>query len=227
MQLTGIGLYTFQEAARLTGIKSGELRRWLYGYKTGKKSMPPLWETELAGTDLEGLSFHDLLEVRFVKAFRKYGVSLQTIRIAARYAQEMFHTAYPFTCHRFRTDGKTIFWDALREAGEHDMLDLHRKQFVFEKIIRPSLYEGIEFDTNQYATRWFPIKRNKKVVLDPAISFGKPVVTDVGIRTDILYEAYLAEDEDKQRVARQFEVPVPAVDTAIRFEEYIEHYQAA
>ncbi len=219
MQLTGVGLYTFQEATRLTGIKSVDLHRWLHGYKSGKKEMPPLWETELKGSDLDGLSFHDLLEVRFVKAFREVGVSLQTIRIAARNAREMFNSPYPFTCNRFQSDGKTIFGEAMRETGEQDMLDLHKKQFVFEKVIRPFLYEGIEFGAGDRASRWFPVQKSKKVVLDPDIAFGKPIVTDAGIRTDILYEAWLAEDEDKKRVARQFEVPVQAVDTAIRFEE--------
>jgi uncharacterized protein (DUF433 family)/DNA-binding transcriptional MerR regulator len=219
MQLTGIGLYTFQEATRLTGIKSGELRRWLHGYKSGEKELPPLWEPELTGSDLDGLSFHDLLEVRFVKEFRKHGVSLQVIRTAAKEARGMFNTAYPFTCHRFQTDGKTIFWNAARETGEKDMLDLRRKQFVFEDVIRPFLYAGIEFGSGTCASRWFPLKRSKKVVLDPAIAFGKPIVTDVGIRTDILHEAWLAEDKDKKRVARQFEVPVQAVDSAIYFED--------
>jgi len=227
MQLTGIGLYTFQEATRLTGIKSGELRRWLHGYETKSKHMPPLWETELTGSELDGLSFHDLLEVRFVKEFRKYGVPLQGIRVAACNAREMFNSPYPFTCHRFQTDGKTIFWESIRETGEQDMLDLRKKQFVFEKVIRPSLYEGIEFGVDERALRWFPNKKNKKVVLDPAIAFGKPILTDIGIRTDILYEAWLAEDEDKQRVARQFEVPAQAVDAAIRFEERIDQRLAA
>jgi len=226
MQLTGIGLYTFQEATRLTGIKSGELRRWLHGYKAGKKKMLPLWKTELTDSDLEGLSFHDLLEVRFVKEFRKHGVSLQTIRIAAHNAREMFNSPYPFTCNRFQTDGKTIFGEAMRETGEQDMLDLHKKQFVFERVIRPFLYEGIEFGAGERASRWFPT-RNKKVVLDPDIAFGKPIIADIGIRTDILYEAYLAENEDKLRVARQFEIPVQAVNAAIRFEERIEQRLAA
>lgn len=226
MQLTGIGLYTFQEATRLTGIKSGELRRWLHGCET-KKSIPPLWHSELTDAELDGLSFHDLLEVRFVKEFRKAGVSLQTIRVVARHARELFNSPYPFTCKRFQTDGKTIFAESLHKSGESELLDLRGKQIVFEKIIRPFLYEGIEFGIDERALRWFPNKRNKQVVLDPAIAFGKPIVTDIGIRTDILYEAYLAESEDKQRVARQFEVPVQAVSAAIHFEEHIEQRLAA
>lgn len=40
MQLTGIGLYSFQEASVLTGISVSNLRRWLRGYKStsGKKT---------------------------------------------------------------------------------------------------------------------------------------------------------------------------------------------
>jgi len=225
MQLTGIGLYTFQEATRLIGIKSGELRRWLHGYPSGqgekKKAMPPLWNTELSAAELDGLSFHDLLEARFVKEFHNHGVSLQAIRIIARHARELFNSPYPFTCKRFQTDGKTIFAESLRESGDTELLDLRGKQIVFEKIIRPFLYDGIEFGVDDRALRWFP-DRSKKVVLDPAIAFGKPIVTDIGIRTDILYEAWLAEGKDKQRAARQFEVPVQAMDAAIRFEEQIE-----
>lgn len=222
MQLTGIGLYTFQEAALLTGVSSANLRRWLRGYQSvhgeEKRAMPPLWKTELADSELDGLSFHDLLEARFVKEFHNHGVSLQAIRIIARHARELFDSPYPFTCKRFQTDGKTIFAESLQESGDTELLDLRGKQIVFNKIIRPFLYEGIEFGVDERALRWFP-KKNKKVVLDPAIAFGKPIVTDVGIRTDILYEAYLAEGKNRKLVAQQFEVSQQAMDAAIRFEE--------
>lgn len=223
MELTGLGLYTFGQAARLTDTSAAELRRWLRGYgpvrEGGQHDHPPLWITELADADLDGLSFHDLLEVRFVKQFRRAGVSLQTIRIAAAHARELFESKYPFTCRRFQTDGKTIFAEAVRESGDSELLDLKKKQFAFEQIIRPSLYAGIEFGNDERALRWFPDTRNKNVVLDPAVAFGKPIVQRAGIRTDILYQAYLAEDRDRRRVAQQFEVNVKAVEAAIRFEE--------
>lgn len=223
MQLTGLGLYTIPEAARLAGVQPVELRRWLRGYNSGKgealRHHPPLWSSEIAGADVDGLSFHDLLEIRFVKAFRELGISLQTIRIAANNAREILESPYPFTCKSFQTDGKTIFAEALRESGDLDLLDLRRRQYVFTKIVQPSLYAGIEFGADQRAARWYPMERSKAVVLDPNLAFGKPVVTDTALRTDILYDAWLAEDKDKQRVARLYEVPVKAIETAIRFEQ--------
>lgn len=224
MDLVGVGLYSFPEAAKLTGIESSSLRRWLRGYGRTKKGsgaaydIEALWTSPLQDEDFDAISFADLLEVRFVNAFRKYGVSLQTIRTAARHAREMFGTNYPFTNRRFRTDGRGIFAEALRETGETEMMDLGKKQYVFDKVVRPSLYSGIEFGEDELATRWFPVPQSKAVVLDPQIAFGKPIVTEVGVRTDILYDAYLAED-DKHVVARLYEVPLSAVEHAIRFEQ--------
>ena len=224
MNLINVGLYTFQEASRLTNASAQDLRRWLNGYShkaavTGARvNNKPLWKTELAEAEVEGISFHDLLEVRFVQAFRKYGVSLQTIRVASGHAKEMFNHPYPFTCKRFQTDGRTIFASAMEETGDEQLLDLVKKQFAFTKIIEPSLYRGIEFGNDDLASHWYPLPRSKAVVLDPTIAFGKPIVTNGSVRTSILYDAFKAE-ENKQYVAKLYEVPVSAVEAAIRFEE--------
>ncbi|KXS31758.1 MAG: Uncharacterized protein AWT59_2134 [Candidatus Gallionella acididurans] len=224
MNLISVGLYTFQEASRLTNATPQELRRWLNGYahkasgSDERVKSAPLWKTELAESEVEGISFHDLLEVRFVQAFRKHGVSLQTIRIASEQARGLFNHPYPFTCKRFQTDGRTIFATALEEAGETELLDLAKRQFAFTKIIEPSLYRGIEFGNDELASHWYPLPRSKAVVLDPTIAFGKPIVTNGSVRTSTLYDAFKAE-KNKQYVAKLYEVPVSSVDAAIRFEE--------
>lgn len=224
MNLVGIGLYSFPEAAKLTGIESSRLRRWLHGYsyhpkgEDAKRTATPLWESALFKEELDALSFGDLLEVRFVDVFRKHGVSMSTIRVAAQHARELFNTDYPFTNRRFRTDGRAVFAEAIRETGDVEMIDLGKKQYVFEKVVRPSLYTGIEFGEDELAKRWFPVANSRAVVLDPQIAFGKPIVTDVGIRTDVLYESFMVE-QDKHTVARIYEVPVSAVEQAVRFEQ--------
>lgn len=223
MSLVGVGLYTFPEASKLANIPARDLRRWLDGYsykdRNSKERIEslPLWDTELVDDEIEGISFHDLLEVRFVNAFRTHGVSLRTIRSASLHARQLFNHPYPFTCKRFRTDGRTIFAEALEENGETQFLDLVRKQYAFAQVIQASLYRGIEFGENDLALRWFPMG-GKSVVLDPQIAFGKPIVTNVGIRTSTLYDALKAEG-DKHTVARLYEIPVSAVEAAMSFEE--------
>jgi uncharacterized protein (DUF433 family) len=223
MTLIGIGLYSFQEASMFTGIPARDLRRWLAGYSyTSKASgdrvfVPPLWTNELSG-QADGIGFRDLVEVRFVQAFRQHGLSLKAIRLAFVRARALFGTPYPFTTRRFRTDGRSIFADVMKETGQTKLLDLVERRAAFRKIVEPSLYRGIELDENETARLWYPAAPNKSVVMDPRRSFGKPIVTQCSIKTSILYDAYLA-DGDKGFVARCYHVPVTSVEAAIAFEQ--------
>lgn len=222
MELTGIGLYTLPEAGRLTGARTVEIKRWLFGYSylrgedRQRRHSAPLWRPQIQGYDLPAIGFHDLMELRFVREFVKHGVQLVVVRAAAAAARELFGTEYPFTTQRFKTDGKTIFHDAVREHG--NLLDLQRRQFTFDEVIRPSLYAGIEFKNDGSASRWYPMHASRSIVVDPEIAFGKPTVADYGIPTATLYAEYQAEKK-KSRVARLFDIPVAAVDAAVRFEQ--------
>ncbi len=219
--MLGVGLYTAGEAARYTGIPARDISRWLFGYSAGKKHYDGLWRTQFADHDLRALGFHDLLEVRFVHAFRQHGVSLQAIRHASDHARVMYNQPYPFTCTRFQTDGRSIFATVLDEIGDESLLDLVKKQYTFREVIRPSLYAGIEYSDSGKAERWFPQKRNRKVVLDPGRNFGKPVLTDYDIDTSILKQAWETEGENTRFVAAIYQIPVAAVEAAIQFEQRI------
>lgn len=115
-RLVGIGLYT--GGSLLYRIPAADIRRWLFGYTAHGVQHSGLWSSELADLDECVLGFHDLLEIRFVHAFRQHGVSLQAIRNASQQAKEMFNQAYPFTCKRFQTDGRRIFATVMSETGD-------------------------------------------------------------------------------------------------------------
>lgn len=217
-RLLGVGLYTPAEAAIYTGIPATDIRRWLFGYSAKGIQHPGIWTPELVGAADKTLGFHDLLEIRFVHAFRQHGVSLQAIRSASQQAKEMFGQAYPFTCRRFQTDGRSIFATVLDETGDESLLDLVKRQYAFQQVIKPSLYEGIDYAQEGAAQRWYPVKRSKVIVLDPQRNFGKPVVTDNGVDTASIYLAYLAEGQNAKRVAQLYEIATAAVEAAVSFE---------
>lgn len=220
-RLIGVGLYTANEASLYTGIPVSDIRRWLFGYHSNGVQHPGLWTSELADLEQKILGFHDLLEIRFVHAFRQYGVSLQSIRSASQQAKEIFHHAYPFTCKRFQTDGRSIFATVLDKTGDESLLDLVKKQYVFRQIIKPSLYDGIDYADEGGAQRWYPVKRSRTIVLDPARNFGKPVLSSTGVDTASLFRAYLAEGKNTDRVALLYEIPLAEVEAAIDFEHRI------
>lgn len=217
-KLLGVGLYNVAEAAAITGIKPADIRRWLFGYEEKGRFHSGLWKSELSKFGDNALGFRDLLEIRFVNAFRSHGISLQSIRLAWNNAREICDTDYPFTCKQFHTDGKSIFASIQEEAKDEILIDLGRRQYAFQSIISPALYHGIEYFNDRKALRWFPLKNSKKVVLDPARNFGSPILANEGIRTDVLYRAYVAEGEDARKVADLYGISTVSVKAAVRFE---------
>lgn len=220
LDMIGVGLYTIPEAARLVGVSSRRIRRWVHGYRYrardgAESASEPLWYADTPATDTTvGLSFLDMMEVRMVNAFRGYGVSWTVIRDAARHACELFRDSHPFTMRRFQTDGNRIFGE-VAEGRNTRLLDMNRRQWVSKPIVQRSLFEGIEFDDGQ-AARWYPTK-GRKVVVDPARSFGRPVLTDYGVPTETLFAAFKVEGSI-DKVSRWYDVPKPAVRAAIGFE---------
>lgn len=228
----GTGIYTLPEAGRLINVPARKIHRWLYGYTYPKKSgegntqafSSPLWVPQLSKEDYEAevIGFNDLLEVRFVSAFVAHGVPLLVVRRCLETARTIFGVDYPMTSGSFKTDGKTIFADAIEKSlKEGALLDLKSRQLAFRDIISPSLYAGIEYDGKR-AAKWYPQGRNQHVVLDPSRQFGSPIVDNAGIPTDVLFASFLAEGSTAQavvRTSRVYDVPPRLVKAAIRFEQ--------
>lgn len=219
----GRGVYSLTDAQRLTGVSRHTIRRWTQGYSyrstNEKRFSDAIIGTEVPSVDgIPVLDFSDLLEVRFLDVFRRYGVSLKVIRLASKRAQELLGRTHPFSTKIFKTDGQTILAEIVRETQDSVLLDLVRDQFEFKRIVDPYLYHGIEYDQLQEPARWWPLGDERLVVVDPRRSFGQPIVTPGGVPTQILKWAFDAE-QSVDAVAKWYDVPVSAVIDAIAFEE--------
>jgi hypothetical protein len=97
----GVGLYTAADARSLTGVPIPRIRRWLCGHSLAGSQQawrPPLWRPQIPeiGKTLH-LSFRDLIELRFVDALRRAGLSLQQLRAAFQAAQHIVGEERPFS----------------------------------------------------------------------------------------------------------------------------------
>lgn len=225
----GVGIYSVAEAARLTGVSAARVRRWIRGYTFRSGEEPrtslPVWKGGLPV--LEGrfaLNFLDLLEVRFIDAFLRHGVSWPTLRAAECHARQLLNTDHPFATNRFRTDGRKIFATLAEASGEKTLMELASSQFALRDIVAPYLV-GLEFSGDE-AIRWWPLGKAKRIVLDPGRSFGQPIVNREGVPTAVLAEAYEVEQSD-ERVARWYDVEVRSVQDAVAFEAHLAGRQAA
>ena len=225
----GTGIYSVPEAARLTGVSAARIRRWLRGYcfeSSGTKhASPPVWVAQLPEIDGKlALGFLDLVEVRFVNAFLNHGVSWRVLRLAAKKARELVHSAHPFSTRRFKTDGFTIFAELQDTSGATALVELTKSQHYFERIIAPYL-KGLEFDGDEPA-RWWPMGIRRQVVIDPKRSFGQPIVARRGIPTAILAKAAKINGS-VQEVARWYETDIKSVRDAVLFEKSLRERRAA
>lgn len=220
----GHGVYSMAEAGRLTGVSVRNLRRWARGYsyvyQGDTRQSPPIIGTGLEQREADPiLEFRDIIEVRFLSAFRKAGVSWNVIRrVAARVHQVIQHT-HPFATRVFRTDGRTILLELIsNDQTDHRLVDLLRDQYEWERLVEAHLVaEKVEFSDTQEPIRWWPLGAERRVVVDPARAFGAPIVNREGVQTYLLAKAVGIEG-DVGFVADWYSVEPDAVRDAIDFE---------
>jgi uncharacterized protein (DUF433 family) len=218
----GRGLYSLAEAHSLTGVPKRSIRRWILGYRFpyigSIRHSPPVVISDLPGEiGLPALDFADLIEVRFLHAFRAHGVSWKAIRIASERARELLGIQHPFSSRKFSTDGHTILAQFVTETGDEVLLDLVRSQYEFKRIISSYLFGEIDFDETDSPQRWYPVPGNRRIVIDPQRALGAPIVRDAGVPTRILANAVTAE-KSVEVVSRLFEIDPASVEAAYNYE---------
>jgi len=227
--LIGTGLYSIGRAAQLVGADLRSARRWLKGYsrktRNGTTTSAPLWllqywDDEEIGDD-HVLGFKDLMELRVVTRFIKQGVPLQTVRATIAIATETLGR-YPLQSKRFLSDGKRIFMDAIEGLGQRGkLLDVRGRQFVFGSVIRPSLFDDVEFDANGDSLRWFPVPKKRLIVVDPNRQFGQSIIRRTGVPTDTIYDSFVAEKGALDFVSRLWRSTPQEVLAAVHFERKV------
>ena len=214
------GLYTVSEAARLTRIPAGKIRRWIRGYTFRKgesvRHSDAVWQTEIKPLDDKAaLSFRDLLELRFVDAFIKAGVSWVTMRRAHTKAQEELKTTHPFCSKRIATDGKNILLKQAEEDSDEALINLVTDQREFSRIVQDFLKE-LEFSGDDIV--WWPLGKNRQIVVDPRRNFGQPTVAKSGVPATTLARSVKA-NSSIDIVARWYEAQRDEVRDAVEFED--------
>lgn len=112
---------------------------------------------------------------------QQHGVSLQRVRKALRFVERRLHLPHPLITAKFRNDGVDLF---VKELGK--LINASSDgQTVMADALQLSLAR-VEHDQDGLAARLFPFVRGegrepKVIVVDPRLSFGKPVVAATGV----------------------------------------------
>jgi uncharacterized protein (DUF433 family) len=123
------------------------------------------------------------------------------------------------------TDGADLFVEAYE-----GMVNASREgQMALTPILQAYL-QRLEFDAKRGVVRLFPFIRRREfqtpeillheprvVVIDPRVSFGRPVLVGTNIRTSIIAERYMA-GESVRELAEDYNRSALEIEEAIRCE---------
>lgn len=214
--------YGLAEAAAYLRLPPSTLRAWLLGqpYK-GAGGSPRFFRPviEIADRRQRQLSFINLVEAFVLAGIRReHEIPLPKVRRAVDYLRRTFRTKRPLAEEQFETDGVDLFVEkmgALIGATQEGQMQMR-------EIIRARL-ERVHRDPKGVPEKivLFQGRRNTPgsadVVIDPRLSFGRPVLDRLGVRTAVLAERFDAGD-DIDVLAREYEAPPEAIQNAIRCE---------
>jgi len=213
--------YGIPEAAGYLRLPVSTLRAWLLGQRYRVDEQPKFFKPviDIADRKDRQLSFINLVEAFVLAGIRReHEIPLPNVRKAVDYLRRTFKTKRPLADEQFQTDGIDLFVEKMGSL----IGATQEGQIQMREIIRDRL-ERVHRDPKGVPQKivLFPARPDKTgsadVVIDPRLSFGRPVLDRLGVRTAILAERFDAGD-DIDVLAREYAAPPEAIQNAIRCE---------
>lgn len=211
--------YGLAEAAYYLGIPVATLRSWVLGrdYKVadGTRRFAPI--IEIADRKRKLLSFINLVEAHVLSALRrKHAIQLPKVRKAVTYLRHRLQSPHPLA-EQFETDELDLF---VQKYGQ--LINITRDGQLAMRNVLQSFLKRVKRDAQGSPVKLYLFVRGAveepfAVVVDPAVSFGRPVLEGTGIPTEILAQRYKAGDSYEQLV-EDYGRPKEEIEEAIRYE---------
>lgn len=217
--------YSMAEAARYRQIPQATLRSWVIGRHYKARGEKRLFLPLVVPADKERslFSFFNLIEAYMLSALRRrHRIALAKVRIALDYLKKHFPSAHPLADRELETDGSDLF---LQRYGQ--LINLSQEgQLAMRSVIAEHL-RRVERDASGRAAKLYLFtgpprpEAAKVVVVDPYVSFGRPVLVGTGIATDVIAQRYKA-GESIAELADDYDRSQSEIEEAIRCELYRE-----
>lgn len=213
--------YGLVEAARYLRIPQATLRSWVVGrlYPTaaGERFFRPVMRLPEEGRPV--LSFLNMVEAHVLEAIRRgQNVPLHKVRAAVAFLEHHYRSRHPLAEHEFETDGVDLF---IQQAGL--LINLSQEGQLAMRELVAAYLRRVDRDVKGLPVRLYPFTRRRDleeprpVVMDPFVSFGRPVLTGTGIATAVLAERFKA-GESVEELARDYGRSTLDIQEALRCE---------
>ena len=205
--------YPLSEAARYLGVPLSTLRAWTVGQRGFKPIITLPIETD------GQLSFYNFIEAFVVNALRRrHRVPLQRLRRCVQSLRSLVpHSRHPLADLDLQTFARDVFFDS-----KGDLVNVTREGQLGLREILGGFLERVEKDPSG-PVRLYPLTRTepslspRMIVIDPRISFGRPVIAGTGIPTAVIHERWKAGDS-VAALADDYNRTPDEIEEALRYE---------
>ena len=227
----GIGLYTPEEAAFYARVSTRTMNRWIYGNKQGERVIKP----QKSSDQDRVVTFLDFVQTLAIRDIRtKHKVPLPKIRDAVDFARTkgieypfaVQHTTYLFSDAEDKGHGEVVINidHQLLQASGHSRGNFVMKE-VAELYMR-DLYFNPDTGLAEQFVAWGGRESEYRIVMNPHIRFGEPVVHPTGYTAQSLWEAYEIEG-GIIAASKAFAVDVRAIELALDYYDHLLNSNAA
>ena len=206
-------IYSVTEAAQYLRVPLNTLRYWVHG----GDPVPPL--IRLASSEPSRLSFMNLLECYMLSSMRAiYDVRIPTVRKALTNLAKFVRHKHPLVEQAFQTDRRDLFIEHLGS-----IVNLSKHEQILIPGVMELYLERIERDPKGLL-RLYPFVMERKqdeprlIQINPAVGFGKPVISGTGISTAVVASRFNAR-ESIEDLASEYGVTSSQIEEAIRWEQ--------
>jgi uncharacterized protein (DUF433 family) len=198
----GEGVYSTQDISLLLDLPYHKVRQAMNGF----------WQNYTFGDKGDkSVNFLTLIEFYTYYRLREHGIKPSIIKKAHTEIAKHLNTPYPFARDIIHTDGKGIWYDLLELLINAD----GSQQINIAPIVKPFL-NRIQFNDNKLAEKYFPLEGSDKIVVDPKLQFGQPVISGTRIKAEIIHDFYSA-GESKELICKLYNLSYEQVDDAITY----------
>lgn len=185
-------MYTTSEVAQILQLPYYKVHKWINKYWDGdlgkEFEKKYSWDTD----NSRAISFHTLVEFYVMMRLTEAGVKTKEILKAHKELTKMYNSAFPFALKdvlsQIKTDRKKIYL-----SYKNDLVTLDgTKQFNLSFI--KLFFEKLDFDQSNLATRFWPLGKEKSIIIDPQRKFGHPVLSNKNIYPETIYKHIQAGD---------------------------------
>jgi uncharacterized protein (DUF433 family) len=215
-------LYSIPRASRYLKIPQRTIRGWVMGRKyqveEGERRLDPI--ILLPNPNTPVLSFMNLIEAHVLSGMRRLEkVAFNKVRIGLSFLEKQYPSPHPLADRLFETDGVNLF---IRDLDQ--LINISQNGQVEMQEVVSNYLRRIDRDINVGVIRLYPfLKREpsfnepKKVMIDPLVSFGRPVLVGTGVPTDVIAERFYA-GESFDDLAKDYDITKAQVEEAIQYE---------